>query len=207
MKSFNSIEEFIKHYEFKNSIPTEVRITTGRKERRYTRGSRTQYVIEKGPLDRYKFTNFDDLTGTLPQLKVNYLRYFELKKIVEAYFLMENEDGQELLSPIYFDENFVTSDDYKQFSHDAVIERFNLKWVKLNEVPSAFQTERATAYKETIKSLFYEFEAFKYDIQKEMKIKSLFSHRKQTWEQKWNIDLFTGNSPYFSEVIEPDDFW
>lgn len=207
MKSFNSVEAFVKHYEFKNSIPTEVQIALDGKERRYIRGGQSQYAIEKGRLDRYKFTDFDDLTGTLPQLKVKYLRYFELKKIVEAYFLIENEDGQEYLSPIYFDENFVTADDYKQFSHDAVIERFNLRWVKLNEVPSAFQTERATAYKETKKSLFYEFEAFKYDIQKEIKIKSLFSHRKQTWEQKWDIDLFTGNSSYFNEIVKPDDYW
>ncbi|MEI0739017.1 hypothetical protein VQ056_24290 [Paenibacillus sp. JTLBN-2024] len=207
MKSFNSIETFIKHYEFKNSIPAEVQIALDVKERRYIRGGQNQYAIEKGRLDRYKFTDFDDLTGTLPQLKVNYLRYFELKKIVEAYFLIENEDGQEYLSPIYFNDTFITADDFKQFTGDDTIEQFNLKWVKLNEVPSAFQKERAIAYKATLKSLFYEFEAFKCDIQKEMKIKSLFSHRRQTWEQKWDIDLFTDKSPYFTGTIEPDDFW
>lgn len=207
MKSFNSIEDFVKHYEFKNSIPTEVRISVGGKERRYVRGGSSQYAIEKGRLDRYEFKEYGDSTGTLLKLKVNYLRYFELKKIVEAYFLIEDEDRREYLCPIYFDEKFITAKDFKQFSNDAIIEQFNLKWVKLKEAPIAFQEERAIAYKETIKSLFYEFEAFKYDIQKEVKLKSLFSHRKQAWEQKWHIDLFTGKSPYFDEGVEPDDFW
>ncbi|OLN21211.1 hypothetical protein BTO30_16155 [Domibacillus antri] len=207
MNPFNSVEAFVKHYEFKNSIPTEVKITVDGKKRRYVRGGRTQYVIEKGRLDRYEFKDFDDLTGTLPQLKVNYLRYFEMKKIVEAYFLLADEDGQEFLSPIYFDENFITADDFKQFSGDDIIEQFNLKWVNLNKVPSAFENERTTAYKETIKGLFYEFETFKYDLHKEMKLKAIFTPGKKTWEQKWDIDLFTGKSPYFSEVVEPDDFW
>lgn len=207
MKSFNSVEEFVKHYEFKISIPTEVIIIVGGRKRRYVRGGRTQYVIEKGPLDRYEFKDYDDLTGSLPQLKVNYLRYFEMKKIVEAYFLLVDEDGQEFLSPIYFDEDFITADDFKQFPNEAVVEQFSLKWVKLNKVPSAFENERTIAYKETLKSLFYEFETFKYDLQKEMKHKAIFTPGKKTWEQKWNIDLFTGKSPYFSEVFKPDDFW
>lgn len=207
MKSFNSIEEFVKHYEFKNSIPTEVTIEVGGKERRYVRGGRTQYVIEKEPLDRYEFKEYGDLTGTLPQLKVNYLRYFEMKKIVEAYFLLADEDGQEYLSPIYFDEKFITADDFKPFPNEDIIEQFNLKWANLNNVPSAFQEERAISYKETIKGLFYEFEAFKNNLQKEMKFKAIFTPGQETWEQKWKINLFTGKSPYFTEVVEPDDFW
>ncbi|MGW8788330.1 hypothetical protein [Heyndrickxia sporothermodurans] len=207
MKSFKTVEAFVKHYEFKNSIPTEVRIEVGGKERRYLRDGQSQYAIEKGRFDRYKFKDYEDLTGTLPQLKVNYLRYFELKKIVEAYFLIEDEDGEGFLSPIYIDEDFITANNFKQFPNNSVIEQFNLKWVKLNEIPSAFQEELALAYKETIKSLFYEFGAFKNDIQKETKIQAIFTPGKRTWEQKWNIDLFTGKSPYFTGIVEPDDFW
>ncbi|MBL5769343.1 hypothetical protein HV402_18675 [Bacillus sporothermodurans] len=207
MKPFNSVEAFVKHYEFKNSIPTEVRIAMDGQERRYIRDSKSQYIIEKGRIDRYEFKEYSDFTYPLPQLKVNFLRYFDIKKIVEAYFLLEDIDGQEFLSPIYFDEKFITADDFKQFPNEAIIEQFNFKWVNLNEVPLAFQKERKLAYQEANKALFYEFVAFKQDLRKEMKLKALFTPGKETWEQKWKVDLFTGESPYFTEVVEPNDFW
>lgn len=206
MKSFDSVTDFINHYNNRQTIPTSVSITINRNEHVFRRTTtHNQDKIAKRMFDSYQFVE-DENYGLGIELTVNYYRYFEMKVILETYFNFYHDKETLLLSPIYFYDKFVRHEDFEQYKYavsDSLEKWTGLKWVNINKVPNAFNDIRLNSYMNAQKDLAYELPFHIYGNEESSIVTNFIDlKRKEKW--KFNEE---GKSRYFSEPLEVPDYW
>jgi hypothetical protein len=208
MITFKNVTDFINHYAFKKTIPPKVSIIINGKKHIFDRGGKSKYTMQLRPLDSYELTEIDYTNGTTLGLTVNFVRFFEHKYIVEAFFIFKNKEKENFLSPIYFFDSFATTDILINCLPEDIQSFFGMEWVAFGKLPEEFVQIRKNAYEEANKELYYLHLATVESIKKEYEFKSITGARRRDfyWEDKWDVDR-QGNSPYFDGPVKPPEIY
>ncbi|SOC24570.1 hypothetical protein SAMN05880501_11758 [Ureibacillus xyleni] len=206
MKTFDSVTDFINHYNNRQTISTSVSITLNGNEHTFLRTStHSNDKIAKRMFDSYQFVEEENY-GLGIELTVNYYRYFEMKIILEAYFSFYHDKETFLLSPFYFYDKFVSDEDFEQYKDsisDSLEKWTGLKWVNINRVQNAFNDIRLNTYMKAHKDLAYELPFHIYKDEESSMVTNFIDLKRK---DKWKIDE-EGKSRYFTEPLVVPEYW
>jgi len=222
-KTFNNVEELIRHYRYKTATATEVKFEIDGTFKTFVGKRGTQDQVSRYPFHRQRLCDVETLY-TYPKtvLAINFVRFFVDKMIAEAYFLIENDDRDQdcWISPIFFEHEsedgyFVRDSDFDEYDTGLGNETMTFlgrRWVNTDVHPDAFAPHRIGAYKGVAKEFFYtspknyeEYKNSRPEAWQSIIMNGDFFTWKQ-WNHKWLVSR-DGRSEFFDKPVEPPDDW